>query len=70
MAKLEVLANGAIYVNDSRITNRSTKPWGGSSTVFETKVDKRSVVRVLLKHGYNVNKINEEPFVAQRERLQ
>jgi len=69
MAIVEVAANGAIYVDDHRITDRSTKPWGGSSTVFYTKVDRRNVVRALLEHGHSVNRIDDEYFAKQVKRL-
>jgi len=68
--KLEVMANGAVYVNDSRITDRSTKPWGGTYTVFAVDTPKRSVVKTLVENGFNIRRIDTEPYLKQTEKYQ
>lgn len=65
---LTVAASGAVYVNDTRITDRSTKPWGGSATVYhEDKVQQDNVATVLVKNGYKrlLSKIDTEPYLSQ-----
>jgi len=65
---LTVAASGAVYVNDTRITDRSTKPWGGSATVYyEDKVQQDDVADVLVKNGYKrlLRKIDTEPYMSQ-----
>lgn len=68
--KLEVLDNGAIYVNHSRITNRSTKPWGGAGTVFAVDTPKQSVVKTLVDNGFGIKRIDTEPYLKQTEKYQ
>lgn len=68
--KLEVLDNGAIYVNYSRITNRSTKPWGGASAVFAVDTPKQSVVKTLVDNGFGIKRIDTEPYLKQAEKYQ
>ena len=62
-----VTASNAIYVNDTRITDRSTKPWGGSKTLFETSVADDCVISVLVDNGYKrlLSKIDTEPYLSQ-----
>ena len=59
---LEVLANGAIYVNGTRITDRSTKPWAGSNTIFETKCQSHDVLNVLTTNEIDVSKIDDSRY--------
>lgn len=67
--KLEVLDNGAIYVNHSRITDRSTKPWGGSSTVFAVDTPNQSVVKTLVDNGFSIKRIDTEPYLKQTRNI-
>jgi hypothetical protein len=62
-----VTASNAIYVNDTRITDRSTNPWGGSKTLFETSVADDRVISVLVDNGYKrlLSKIDTEPYLSQ-----
>lgn len=65
LVKLEVLANGCVAVDDTRITDRSTKPWGGSSTIFSVETPRHLVVKTLVDNGYAVNRIDTEPYLTQ-----
>ena len=65
VVKLEVLANGAIYVNDTRITNRSTKPWAGSHVIFQCETPKNDVVQTLIDNGFSIRRIDTEPYLKQ-----
>jgi len=67
LIKLTVTASNAIYVDDTRITDRSTKPWNGSATVFETTVLNTQVVDVLIDNGFKrlLSKIDTEPYTTQ-----
>jgi hypothetical protein len=64
MIKLEVTDRGAIYVNDSRITDRSTK-WGVHTIVFSTKCKQEDVVKTLEQSGYSTKKI-DEPYYLKK----
>lgn len=68
IVKLEVMANGAVYVDDTRITDRSTKPWGGTHTVFAVGTPKQSVVKTLVDNGFNIRRIDTEPYLKQKEK--
>lgn len=62
--KVEVTASGAIYVDGARITNRTTKPWGGSRTT-DTFHCAREMLHDSLKargHSNLIPKIDAEPF--------
>jgi len=63
--KLEVLKNGSIYVDDMRITDRSTKPWGGSPTVFTVNVLKRDVIQTLVDNNFSIKKIDDTCYAKQ-----
>lgn len=65
MVKLEVMDNGAIYVDNTRITNRSTKPWGGATIQFSANVEPGDVVTVLTANGFDIGKI--DPDYAQQQ---
>ena len=67
--RVDIAASSAIYVNDHRITDRSTKPWGGSSTVDSFECERGDVVRECLRRGHRiaVRKIDEDEFIAQRD---
>jgi hypothetical protein len=69
MAEVEVLANGAIYVDGTRITDRSTKPWGGSPAIFSACIRKKNVVQTLVDNGFvnTVKRIDTEPYLKQVE---
>lgn len=60
--KLEVTNRGAIYVNDTRITDRSTK-WGLHTTIFSTLCDREEVVDVLVKNGFNTKLIDDPAYM-------
>jgi hypothetical protein len=66
--KLEVLKNGAIYVDDVRITNRSTKPWGGSPAVLTVNVLKREVIQTLVDNNFSIKKIDDTRYATQLEK--
>jgi hypothetical protein len=51
--KLAVTRSKAIYIDDMRITYRSTKPWGGSDIIFEKVVPRNKVVATLVENGYS-----------------
>lgn len=61
MVTLEVTNKGAIYVNNNRITNRSTK-WGIHNIVFSTTCKKEDVVKTLKAYGFPTNKIDEPEY--------
>ncbi len=65
---VEVLENSAVYVNDVRITDRSTKPWGGINIVEDFDCHESQVVMELNRRGHriSVNKIDTEEYMAQR----
>lgn len=46
-----ITSNNAIYVNDTRITNRSTK-WGNQRILEEFHCEKSEVVEECLERGY------------------
>jgi len=48
---VEVTNQGAVYVNDTRITGRDTK-WGIHQTMFSVKVPANKVSSTLAEHGY------------------
>jgi hypothetical protein len=56
--RLEVTDKGAIYVDDTRITDRSTK-WGVHTTVFSTVCNREDVLDVLTKNGFSVKRIDD-----------
>jgi hypothetical protein len=69
MIKLEVLTNGAVYVDDTRITDRSTKPWGGGTIAFSACIHKRDVVQTLVDNGISIKKIDTAPYTTQMEKI-
>lgn len=60
--KLEVTDRGAIYVNDTRITDRSTK-WGLHSIIFSTVCDRDKVLDTLVANGYSVKRIDDPTYI-------
>lgn len=56
---IEVTSNGAVYVNNSRITGRDTK-WGIQQTVFTTKCLATQVSKTLADNGYGHIKLDAE----------
>lgn len=62
-----VAKSGAVYINDTRITDRSTKPWGGSPTLYEAAVQQDNVVNTLIENGFKrlLGKIDTEPYMSQ-----
>lgn len=67
LVELCVTASGAVYVDNTRITDRSTKPWGGSKTLYEAIVPHNEIVSVLIDKGYKrlLSKIDTEPYLTQ-----
>lgn len=59
---LEVTDKGAIYVNDTRITDRSTK-WGVHTTVFSTVCNREDVLEVLTKNGFSTKRIDDPVYM-------
>ena len=59
--KLEVTDRGAIYVDDTRITDRSTK-WGLHNIVFSTLCEKSHVVDALVANGYSTTRIDDPAY--------
>lgn len=66
MVEIYVTASGAICVDNTRITDRSTKPWGGSDILFEATVAEDQVIPALIANGYlgNLGKIDTEPYLS------
>lgn len=60
--KLEVTDKGAIYVNDTRITDRSTK-WGVHSIIFSTVCEPDKVLDTLITNGYNIKRIDDPEYM-------
>lgn len=67
MKTVEVVQTGAIYIDGSRITNRSTKPRGVFTTVFKVKVSQREVVKTLVDCGICIKHIDTEPYLKQTQ---
>lgn len=60
--RLEVTDKGAIYINDTRITDRSTK-WGVHTTVFSTVCNREDVLDVLVKNGFSTKRIDDPVYM-------
>lgn len=58
---LEVTHKGAIYVNNTRITDRGSK-WGVHTIVFSASVPQSKVVSTLRENGFDVSRIDTEPY--------
>lgn len=65
MVKLEVMDNGAIYIDGTRITDRSTKPYGMIRTRFEAVVDPAMVMATLKANRFDTRRI--DPDYAQKQ---
>ena len=63
---LEVMTNGAIYVDGTRITNRSTK-WGILYTEWSTECKREDVLGVLTENGYerHFRLIDDEEYAEE-----
>lgn len=48
---IEVTNTGAVYLNGTRITDRSTK-WGIHLTMFKVTTYSKNITKVLAEHGY------------------
>lgn len=59
---LEVTDKGAIYVNNTRITDRSTK-WGLHNIIFSTMCKKEDVVQTLVNNGYSIKRIDDPEYL-------
>lgn len=60
--RLEVTDKGAIYIDDTRITDRSTK-WGVHTTVFSTVCNREDVLDVLVKNGFSTKRIDDPAYM-------
>lgn len=56
---VEVTNQGAVYVNNYRITGRETK-WGVHQTLFAIKVNREDIVTALQEHGYGHIKLDAD----------
>lgn len=56
---VEVTSQGAVYVDNYRITGRDTK-WGIHHTLFSIKVKREDIVTALKEHGYGHIKLDAE----------
>lgn len=56
---VEVTSQGAVYVNNTRITDRSTK-WGIHQTMFSIKVPANKVTSSLAEHGYGNIRLDKD----------
>lgn len=63
---VEITDKGAVYVNESRITNRNTK-WGNHKIISSFHSDMGSVVSKIVEHGYShvLSNIDTEPYLSQ-----
>jgi hypothetical protein len=61
---MEVTNLGAVYINGTRVTDRSTK-WGVHRTVYTGRVYAHRVTHNLVKHGYGHIKL--DPDYAKAE---
>lgn len=59
---LEVTDKNAIYVDNTRITDRSTK-WGVHTTVFSIVCRREDVVNVLVENGFNTKRIDDPVYM-------
>lgn len=59
----EVTDKGAIYVNGTRITNRSTK-WGIHSIIFSQECERNEVITILKDFGFDINKIDDPKYLT------
>ncbi len=59
---VEVTDKGAIYIDNTRITNRSTK-WGLHNIVFSRKCKKDKVVEMLKECGFSTKLIDDPEFM-------
>ena len=66
LVEVKVTDKNAIYVNDTRITDRGTK-WGVHSVVFAAYLPADDIVSPLLLagHGKAVKRIDYEPYLSQ-----
>lgn len=59
---LEVTDKGAIYVDNTRITDRSTK-WGFHTIIFSKMCAKEDVVKTLTDFGYSTKRIDDQEYM-------
>lgn len=59
LVKLEVTDKDAVYVNDERISFRSTK-WAVHNIVFETQCEADEVTQTLEDSGYGYIQLNRD----------
>jgi hypothetical protein len=60
-----VLECGDIFINNSRISNNTSKLNVGSLTVFERRVNVEDVVKTLVENGFDVSQIDTEPYCSK-----
>ena len=56
---VEVTNQGAVYVNNTRVTGRETK-WGNHLTIFKVSTTRTNVSKVLEEHGYGHIRLDRE----------
>lgn len=64
IVSVEMAERSAVYVNDSRITDRGTK-WGVRATLHRADVLQSEVVEWLYEHGQDLSRIDTEPYKSQ-----
>lgn len=64
--QVEVTNRGAIYVDNIRITDRSTK-WGVHNAIDCFEADETDVVKLLFERGHSKEaaRITDEPYRSQ-----
>jgi hypothetical protein len=69
--EVTITQSNAIYINDHRITDRRTKPWGGSPNIANFYAPKDAVVETIVKNGFKhlLKFIDEEPYVTKTKEL-
>lgn len=56
---LEVTDQGAVYVNNTRITGRNTK-WGVHRTMFSIVINPKDIIATLNEYGYGHIKVDSD----------
>jgi hypothetical protein len=66
LVKLDVTDKDAVYVDNTRITDRSTK-WGLHRIIFTVQTPQSEVVKTLLANGYErqAKRIDTEPYLSE-----
>lgn len=56
---IEVTNQNAVYINGTRVTDRSTK-WGTHLTMFKVATTSKNITQVLAKYGYTNLRLDRE----------